>query len=149
MAGLEKNRQRQVVAGNRNSQSSPKADAGENAEIGEGQLSGAHPQRQPPATSGTRDDPFERQQRGSGRSRKLNLLSKGTSAGIIRSKSCQPPLARTVIVEKHDNPPIRRLMRFGMYVVAAIVLSAALFYPLSYLFGAFFAYTSGILLSPV
>jgi len=40
-------------------------------------------------------------------------------------------------------------MRFGMYVVAAIVLSAALFYPLSYLFGAFFAYTSGNLLSPV
>jgi membrane peptidoglycan carboxypeptidase len=34
-------------------------------------------------------------------------------------------------------------MRFGMYVAAAIVLSAALFYPLSYLFGAFFAYTSG------
>ncbi len=34
-------------------------------------------------------------------------------------------------------------MHFGMYVVAAVVLSAALFYPLSYLLGTFFAYTSG------
>lgn len=38
-------------------------------------------------------------------------------------------------------------MRFGMYVVAAIVLSAALFYPISYLFGAYFAYTSGNLVA--
>jgi penicillin-binding protein 1A len=34
-------------------------------------------------------------------------------------------------------------MHIGVYVVTAIVLSATLFYPLSYLLGAFFAFTSG------